>query len=409
LYRFSYFFEVRHCGIGGCRKKRWKSISFFNNHSKGNTQIIRQTFNQFNVKEKNKMKKFLFAFLCVLLTAGLAFAVDVDLKGSYYARGSYISNGDGLSGDASIGDREDSADYFFLDHELDMTARLLVTDKTRIIVNMEIHDESWLGDPVESNHVDGNNLDDNIEFKRVFSSHTFDAYGTVLDLGLMTGGAWATSFGDTATGKYRIKVTQPTEWGPVIAIYEKNHEEGAVNSLEKDAEDDDAQGYALAMVTKLGDVNIMPLIQYVNDSYAGGALADRGSDSVDVLVFALGATGTFGDIGFESEFVVKDYDKGDFSDLVDAGLAPIGSDEDYTVWGIYGNGWWNIGAGKVGILAAYGNWDDDAGTGYNMGDDFEPALFAANQADVGDSPTGSEFVAVTLAQLYLTLVGLQCR
>jgi hypothetical protein len=120
------------------------------------------------------------------------------------------------------------------------------------------------------------------------------------------------------------------------------------------------------MVTKLGDVNIMPLIQYVNDSYAKGALADRGSDSVDVLVFALGATGTFGDIGFESEFVVKDYDKGDFSDLVDAGLAPIGSDEDYTVWGIYGNGWWNIGAGKVGILAAYGNWDDDAGTGYNM-------------------------------------------
>jgi hypothetical protein len=38
-----------------------------------------------------------------------------------------------------------------------------------------------------------------------------------------------------------------------------------------------------------------------------------------------------------------------------------------------------------------------------MGDDFEPALFAANQADVGDSPTGSEFVAVTLAQLYGSL------
>ncbi len=38
------------------------------------------------------MKKFLFALLCVLLTAGLAAAVDVDLKGMYYARGSYIDN-----------------------------------------------------------------------------------------------------------------------------------------------------------------------------------------------------------------------------------------------------------------------------------------------------------------------------
>jgi hypothetical protein len=153
------------------------------------------------------------------------------------------------------------------------------------------------------------------------------------------------------------------------------------------------------MVTKLGPVNIMPLIQYVDDSYAGGALADRGSDAISVLVFSLGATGTFDDIGFESEFMVKDYDMSDMS----KSLAPIdiGDDEDYTVWGLYGNGWWNIGAGKVGLLAAYASWDDDSGNGFGMGDDFEPALFAANQADVGGGI--GEFYGVSVVQLYGSL------
>ena len=171
------------------------------------------------------MKKFLLALMCVLLTAGFAFAVDVDLKGMYYARGSYIDNSSGLDGDNT-----DSFDYFYLDHELDLTARLLVTDKTRVIVNFEIRDENWLNSNTDGTSQDGSsNLDDNIEFKRVFSSHTFDAYGTVLDLGLMTGGAWMTGFGDNANGRYRIKVTQPTEFGPVIGIYEKRAELGASN------------------------------------------------------------------------------------------------------------------------------------------------------------------------------------
>ena len=179
------------------------------------------------------MKKFLFALLCVLLTAGFAFAVDVDLKGMYYARGSYIDNSSGLAGDAIAGDpNEDAFDYFYFDHELDLTARLLVTDKTRVIVNFEIRDENWLTSNTDGTSQNGtSDLDDNIEFKRVFSSHTFDAYGTVLDLGLMTGGAWMTGFGDNANGRYRVKVTQPTEFGPVIGIYEKNAEKGASNGL----------------------------------------------------------------------------------------------------------------------------------------------------------------------------------
>ncbi len=54
-----------------------------------------------------------------------------------------------------------------------------------------------------------------------------------------------TGFGDNANGRYRVKVTQPTEFGPVIGIYEKNAELGANNPVYpgnsniKDSEDDD--------------------------------------------------------------------------------------------------------------------------------------------------------------------------
>jgi len=344
------------------------------------------------------MKKFLLALLCVLLTAGFAFAVDVDLKGMYYARGSYIDNSSGLNGDGPNGSAtEDSWDYFYFDHELDLTARMLVSDKTRVIVNMEIRDGNWLnGNSDDATIAAGDRYEDNIYFKRVFSSHTFDAYGTVLDLGLMTGGAWFSGFGDNANGRYRVKVTQPTEFGPVIGIYEKNAELGATNnayavSNVKDSEDDDGDAYYLAMVTKLGPVNLYPLLGYIDSS---NAILDQGSDGIQTWLFFLGASGTFGDFGWEAEFDYLDSDYSDFN-------APA-NDDDFDRFGIYGNGWMNIGAGKVGLIAAYGSWNNDRGAGYGFGEDFTPTVFGADWATIGNSNL-SEYNAVTLLQLYGSL------
>jgi hypothetical protein len=337
------------------------------------------------------MKKFLLALLCVLLTAGFAFAVDVDLKGMYYARGSYLDNDDGL-GDGS----DEAYDYFFFDHELDLTARLLVTDKTRVIVNFEIRDESWLAGNTDGSQEDREqDMDDNIEFKRVFSSHTFDAYGTVLDLGLMTGGAWMTGFGDNGNGRYRVKVTQPTELGPVIGIYEKNAELGATSGV-KDGEKDDYNAYYLAMVTKLGDFNIYPLIGYLDNS---ADILDQGSDGYTSWLILLGTSATFGDFGFEAEFNYFDF-KQDNDDV--GGTEQTFADDTYKM-GIYGNGWWNIGAGKVGLLAAYGSWDNDAGYGFGMGEDFTPTVFGADQTNIGGDQGLSEYVAVSMIQLYGSL------
>jgi hypothetical protein len=353
------------------------------------------------------MKKFMLALLCVLLTAGFAFAVDVDLKGMYYARGSYIDNSSGLNGDGIAGSgAEDSWDYFYFDHELDLTARLLVTDKTRIVINMEIKDENWLtGNTDNRAEQTGRDLDDEIDFKRVFSSHTFDAYGTVLDLGLMTGGAWMTGFGDNANGRYRVKVTQPTEWGPIIGIYEKNAELGPTNatfnaaagaqvSNIKDSEKDDYNAYYLAMVTKLGPVNLYPLVGYLDNS---STVLDQGSDGNQGMLVILGASGTHGDFGWEAEWNYQNW-KTD----INPAFANDPAAEDYVIWGIYGNGWMNIGAGKVGFMAAYGNWDKDAQRGYGFGEDFTPTIFGADWASIGNTGR-SEYNGVTLFQLYGSL------
>jgi hypothetical protein len=339
------------------------------------------------------MKKLILALTCVLLMAGFAVAADIDFKGMYYARGSYIDNDDGLS-------PNDTANYFYFDHELDITTRILVTDKTRVIVNFEIHDENWLQGntdgrdpnvgPAADDHRD---YDDNIEFKRVFSSHTFD-YGGVLDLGLMTGGAWMTGFGDNGNGRYRVKYTQPTQLGPVIAIYEKNAELGSTNADLKKSEKDDATAYYLASVMKFGDFNVYPLLGYVDNS---ADIIDQKTNGQQTFLFLLGTDATFGDFGFEAEFNYLDTNQ-DKKDNPQAGLA-----DDFSRWGIYGNGWWNVGAGKVGLLASYGSWDNDNGMGFDMGADFTPTLFGADWAAIGGGANNNGYAAVSMIQLYGSL------
>lgn len=342
------------------------------------------------------MKKLILALACVMLMAGFAVAADIDFRGNYYARGSYIDNNTGLSG-------SDTADFFYFDHELDITSRILVTDKTRVVVNFEIRDEDWIaGNTDGSSVVAGKDLDDNIEFKRVFSSHTFD-YGGVLDLGLMTGGAWQTGFGDNGDGRYRVKYTQPTQLGPVIGIYEKNAELGSTNKALEDSEKDDFTAYYIASVMKFGNFNVYPLLGYSDKS---SDLLEQGNDGNQSILFLLGTDATFGDLGFEVEFNYIKTDQDNKETYVPGTAGNTGTTaefaDDWSRWGLYGNGWWNIGAGKVGLLAAYGSWDDDAGSGFDMGADFTPTIFGADWATIGGGKN-SGYAAVSMVQLYGSL------
>ena len=59
------------------------------------------------------MKKLILALLCVLLSAGLVFAADIDFKGMYYARGSYLENDTGVGNENVTGSGADDAAYMF--------------------------------------------------------------------------------------------------------------------------------------------------------------------------------------------------------------------------------------------------------------------------------------------------------
>ena len=349
------------------------------------------------------MKKLLIAVLIVMVSTGAAWAVGFDMTGMFYVRGSAISNETGLQ-ESTSDPLDETADYQYYDQELDLTARILVNDQTRVIVNFEITDQNWdrgSTDSFRSNNnqgaASGLTGDDQIAFKRVFGVHTF-GNGTQFDFGLMTGGTWATSFFETGNGRWRLKAAHPFEFGKVFAIIEKNAEIGAENTAIDDAEDDDYDAYYLAMVTKLGDINVLPLIGYSNN---GAVIEDQNSGDVETVLFMLGLNGTFGDFGFEAEFDYADYTYDSNMDDPVAGTFA----KDYDVVGGYFNGWMNMDAFKIGGMVAYGSWDDDggatgAGAGFGFGEDFTPTIFGADWTNVGESSL-SEYNSVTLGQIYV--------
>ena len=342
------------------------------------------------------MKKLLIITLAVLFAAGAAYAVEYDYSGMINTRGSYIDNWSGEF------DKDEAGDYMYYDMEFDSTLVIRPTDKSSIHLNWEIHDESWLDTAGDSNSYGSDTdaddqidslqgADDNIVFKRAFGSVKFDMGGT-LDFGLMTGGAWATAFGDNANGEYRLKWRQDTAMGPVFVILQKNAELGESATKDYDAEKDDQDVYYLAMVTKVGDISIKPLLGY---GLIGQLEADEEED-VTLIAALLGVDGSFGAIGFEAEFIYKDYSY----DLDKAAAA-----EDYSIWGAYANVWTTMDAVKVGGMVAYGSYDKDGGTaagygkGFGFGEDFGPGYWVMDWEHFG-SGGKYEYYAATLLAVY---------
>ena len=193
------------------------------------------------------MKKLLTALFSVLMVAGFVYAAEeeasiYDFSGMINTRGSYLSN--------DTGEAEDAGDYTYYDMEFDGTLKIKPTDQSLIYLNWEIHDENFTASPDSGARAAGN--DDNIYFKRAYGSYNFDT-GTSVDFGLMTGGTWATAFGDNADGYYRVKVTQKADFGVVVGLVEKNREvgTGASGDDPDDLEKDDGDTYALALALAL--------------------------------------------------------------------------------------------------------------------------------------------------------------
>jgi len=347
------------------------------------------------------MKKVFAVLFTVLLVAGTAYAVDFEADGMMNVRGTAISNETGTSNgdndfqlydaDTNPNAESETASYMYYDQELDMNVRLKVTDQTLILLNFEIRDQNWLVGNTDRTEDDQTDMDDNIDFKRNWLSHTFGT-GTKLEAGLMTGGVWAYSFGDQDDGRYRVKVSQPIPAGTLVAILEKNAEIGSRQGNVEDAEKDDYDAYYVAGIFPVGDINIKPLLGYADNSAAD---LNQDSDGIKKTVLFLGADGNLGMIGFETEFdyinINNDYDN-----------AP----DDTTQYGFYANAWGNLDALKLGGQFAYGSWDDGDDVaadqrGFAMGEDYTPTIFGADWTNIGTSGGGfSEYTAVTLFQIY---------
>lgn len=328
------------------------------------------------------MKKLiaLAVALIFLSVTGIAVAADITMSGDYFVRGSYQKNAEGAANDAlqgpSSGVGVESGTMYY-DHEFNLNATWNIDDNTSIITQFEMRDDSWgTDDPVEGTQFNGTaapgtdsiaELDDNIIVEKVYLWHKF-ANGHELKAGLMPSGAWGTLFQDDESEAYRLRYDIPTTAARIIGIIQKVSEKGSMDNGQGESEDVDA--YILGILTKAGNVNIKPLFVY-----------KKAGNSSDVLQTNIAFDGTFGNIGFESEFGITDIN------YESAYTANNPTKKDSRTYGAYLNLWHAAGPVKAGILGAYGSYDDDASAAHSFGGDFDGggAMIIGYDAGFNDS------------------------
>nr|NJM02460.1 hypothetical protein [Desulfobacula sp.] len=343
--------------------------------------MTKENFKPFFVKEKKMKKLIALMFAVLFLGAGIATASDLSMTGSYYVRGQYY---DGVTYDMNpLHDKS----YAYYDHELSVDTKWKMDDTTFVTARFEMRDENWGGanSPVENGSpaTQTATFDDNIIVEQVWGQTTF-ANGILLQVGLMPAGAWGTSFASTSAEAYRIKTHIPTSIGTVIGILERGHaannnlqaSAGATGSSEQGnstwGEDEDDDIYHLALVTKVGDVFIKPLLTYKN-LQSNTAMMD-----IDQFAAQLTLEGTMGKLGWETDFMYVNTDTG--ADTIS---------KDFDLFGAYGNVWYQIDAFKVGGFVAYGSYDKDAQVSFDMGDDFAPGGLLIIGDDLFDIEDGN--------------------
>ena len=306
------------------------------------------------------MKK-LIAFAVALLflsVTGIAAAYDVQMSGSYFVRGTYQKNAE--EGDVNDGLQSiDESGTMYYDHELDLKLNWKIDDNTIIYSQIEMRDEAWGSNNVQDYSYSTNptsykaasdnekDLDDNIIVEKVYVWHKF-ANGHETKIGLMPSGAWATSFQDDASEVYRVRYDIPTDAVRIIGILQKYYSGESGDASNGQGESDDQDAYILGFLAKAGDINVKPLFAYANIG-----------NIKDVLKTNIGFDGTFGAIGFESEFGVSDKDY------------ESAATTNSRTYGAYANVWYASGPVKAGILGAFGTYDADADTAHGFGGDFD--------------------------------------
>nr|NJM01248.1 hypothetical protein [Desulfobacula sp.] len=189
----------------------------------------------------------------------------------------------------------------------------------------------------------------------------------------------------------------PTQIGAVIGILERPNSTTGEQGSKAIGENNDTDIYHIAMVTKLGDVNVKPILSYIN------ANNNNWATDVQQILGQISIDGKMGALGYEADFSYRDVDR-----TIPA-VAGNANTQDYELFGAYANIWYQMQALKIGGFIAYGSWDEDAQQGYDFGDDFAPGkllimgddLLGEGLGNVGNQ-TGADggMVGTTLFGIY---------
>jgi len=329
--------------------------------------------------------------LLLLLFATTAYAeIKFELTGDMKGAGTYYQNHDMAS--------DDTVSYSYYDGDLNLYPKIIVGDSS-VNMKLAIRDETWREGVYDTD--DTTELDNNVAVERCFLQHKFTE-NTTLDVGLMDGGTWGTTFGDNKAARYRVKVTQMTDVGAVVALVEKMAEVGSTATSTEDAEKDDADNFAIGFVTKIDKIKIAPLFYYLNLSrYDSGGVSyylDNGNDALKRLLLALEISGDLGAVAFEAELDYNNYDSKGFVHPLAGAL----EDNDWTAIGFYLNVWAPLDAAKVGGVLAYGSYDDEGGPassgfGFDFNDDFYSTVILGDELGWGG---GEDLTGMSLLKLY---------
>jgi len=323
------------------------------------------------------MKKIFCAIMLMLLIAGSAYAqATFSLTGSYWAEGKYWFNYNAGPGtDATYNENS----FGFYEQDINLFPKISIGN-TSLNFQVAITDTYWgavAADTTEGITQDDRigGEDDDIQIERAYLSHKFGDK-LILDVGLMDGTQFGTTFADDKQAKWRVKATAFTPVGVIGAVLEKNKDRGAFSTgddVPDNFEGEDSDAYGLFAVTKAGSVYIKPLLWYVRNQHIfmdktadlsalGAVIPDpRLTDDadlealledVDLNLFnpVLAFNGDLGALSFEAEFNYKMWE-------IEGGTGNV--DEDWDTYGIYVNIWKALDAMTPGFVAAYGSYDED--------------------------------------------------
>ncbi len=326
------------------------------------------------------MKKLLLV-LILLVSAGSLFAAELKVTGDAFTRGQ-IENNIGLV-------EKDAREASYYDYELNLNLAFVANENATVFTRL-VYDKKVDGSGKVALSDADDTTADQLSVERAYLNYKFHP-ALQLEAGLMGGGQWASTFGDTEINVMRLKLIGALSEDMVfLAIVQKDNEVGAsagsaIDPADEDKEDSDT--YYLASRMKFGPVTVLPLLVYNTTGYdydgttfetiAGFGQDVEESYDFTTMAFDLGLNGDFGMVGFKSEFIYKKFDTGGLQDDmedVSTLVIPVGHAlrgvTDTTTYGAYVDVFAKVAPATVGFVYAYASADEEDGV-FNWGEDFD--------------------------------------